>query len=110
MEDACIDELGSVGQAILEAFRRILLSVGRNEEGFEAAYHIEEVCIEGADITHVSSMEPPVNNGLRRRLRIFPISGHDILTLDNNLTLLTDRDLFSFFIANLYIHRLDNTA
>ena len=103
MEKGSVDILRALHEIFLDSLRRVFLAVSCDKERFETAYHIEHFLI--THISHISCMEPAVHDGISCRLRILPISGHHVLTLDADLTLNSERLLHSVSIENLDFHR-----
>ena len=55
-----------------------------------------------AHISHIPGVKPTVFNGFGRRSRIFPVSCHDIFSVDNNFAFFSEGKFFTFLVA--YFH------
>ena len=110
MQYALLHIDAAVGERILEAFRTVLLAVGRYEQRLETPHDPQESRMLGCHIAHVSSIKPAVNDGLRRALGVLPIARHHVLALDDNLAALTIRHDIALVVAYLHIQRSDYSS
>ena len=93
---------------LFDSLRRVLLSISRDKKRLEAAYDIKHLCI--THVSHVTGMKPSVYDCICSRLRILPISRHDVLALDTDLSLYSIWLLDSVSIKNLDFHRRNHLA
>ena len=105
-----VHPLGGFREVVLEAFRAVLLSVGRDEEALEPAHHIQEFRIFGADVTHVSGVEPAVHHRIGRGLGVLPITGHHVFSADDNLSAGAMGYFLAVGIQDDAVHGLHDTA
>ena len=89
-------------QRLLDPFRTVLLAIRTDKQRLEPAYDIQHLGI--SHISHIPGMKPAINDCLRGRLRILPVAGHHILSLDHNLPFLPVWQFPAIGIKDLYLH------
>ena len=108
MHERTVDILGILDKILFDSLRRIFLAVSCDKKRLETSHDIKHLLI--THVTHVSCMKPAVNDGVRGGLRVLPVSGHDVLALDADLALHTERLLDAIGIKNLDLHRLHDLS
>ncbi len=99
MQDDLLDVFGTVGQGVLETFRTVLLTVGGNQQGLKATHN--EKIFRIIHIAHIPGVQPAVTESLGSALRVLPVTGHHILSANDNLSLGAERNLVAVVVTDL---------
>ena len=106
------EDLVDVGRLVhdrlLHSFGTVFLAVRGDQQALEPPQHIEKLIL--GDITHVARVEPSVAYGLGRSLGVLPVSRHDVLTADDDLSLRTAGHLVPFLVEDLQVERDEDLA
>ena len=103
VEERAVDVLRALDKVLLDSLRRILLAVSRDEQRLETSYDVKHLGV--THVSHVSGMEPSVHDSVGSRLRVLPVAGHHVLTLDADLALRAVWLLYTVCVEDLDLHR-----